>query len=254
MMSETRTLPFLLFHALGDQDAPIYFPADVFRDGLARLHEAGHRTLSLSQAAEFVRNKGTVPKRTFVITFDDGYNSLYEDAFPVLQEYDMTATLFLTVNRTTEMGPHEEPPLSWQRVKEMQRGCIEIGAHTLTHPDLATLSDQAMRAEICDSKAVIEDTLGTAVSAFTYPYGSYDQRSLAVARETFGCSCSTSMKFVDTSSDLHLLERVDAYYLRSRRRLGLMSTRAFPCRDPAYLARSLADLSHACVVEERSSV
>lgn len=100
-------LPILTFHALDDKPSVISFPPELFRRGMANLHENGYRTISLLGAVDHLRLKKSFPERSFVITFDDGYESVYEKAFPVLQDYRMTATIFLTVGERGRVKPGE---------------------------------------------------------------------------------------------------------------------------------------------------
>jgi hypothetical protein len=118
--------------------------------------------------------------------------------------------------------------LSWGEIREMQRWGVGFGAHTLTHPDLTRLPIDRIKAEVYASKAMIEDTLSAPVPCFAYPYGRYDDRSRNVVREHFACACSDKLGLVTTGSDLHALERVDAYYLRTDRLFAVMRTKLFP--------------------------
>jgi peptidoglycan/xylan/chitin deacetylase (PgdA/CDA1 family) len=175
------------------------------------------------------------PPRAFVITFDDGYRSVYDEAFPVLQSYGMLATVFVTVGERTAARPVGRLPslsgrsmLAWHEIREMQQWGIDFGAHTLTHPDLTRLSLDCAEAEIRDSKAIIEDALGARVDCFAYPYGRYDQRTREIAGKHFACACSDELGLVAADSDLYALERVDAYYLRTDRLFRVMLTEWFP--------------------------
>src|SRR5262245_55267199 len=85
------TLPVLTFHALEDRSAVISFPPREFRRGLGRLHARGYRALPLADVVACLRAGRPFPPRTLVLTFDDGYRSIYEEAFPVLRDYAMTA-------------------------------------------------------------------------------------------------------------------------------------------------------------------
>ena len=96
-MAASASLPVLTFHALDDRRSVISILPQVFRRGMARLHESGYRTLSLLAAVDCLRRGVSFPDRALVITFDDGYQTVYDEAFPVLQRYGMPATVFLTV-------------------------------------------------------------------------------------------------------------------------------------------------------------
>jgi len=234
-MSMTAALPVLTFHDLADCSAPISLSPQVFHDGMARLHNSGYRTLDLLQAVAGLRQGKPFPARAFVLTFDDGYESVYREAFPVLQRYGMSATVFLTVGekKMTEMRGQLPPlnrrsMLSWTEIREMQRWGIVFGAHTLTHPDLTLLPVEQIEAEVCGSKKIIEDTLGAAVPCFAYPYGRHDRRSRAIARQHFACACSDKLGLVTVGSDPYALERVETYYLRTGKLFEVMTTRLFP--------------------------
>lgn len=228
-------LPLLTFHTLHPEPSVNAVPPEVFARGMQRLHSNGYRTLSLLDAVDRVRRHLAFPARSFVLTFDDGYQTVYDEAFPVLQSYGMSATVFLTVGnkgRGSAAGrlPSQEgrSMLSWQEIREMQRAGITFGAHTCTHPDLTRLPGHRVEAEVGDSKAIIEDALGAPVSCFAYPYGRYDQRVAEVVRPHFLCACSDRLGLITQRSDPYALERVDAYYLRSHRLFDLMLTSLFP--------------------------
>jgi peptidoglycan/xylan/chitin deacetylase (PgdA/CDA1 family) len=227
--------PILTFHAIDDRPSVISFPLRLFDYGMGQLREGGFRTLSLLELVDHVRQGVPFPDRSFAITFDDGYQSVYEQAFPILQRYGFSATVFLTVGEKRNGIDSDRLPsmcdrtmLSWGEIREMQRSGIEFGAHTVTHPDLTRLSLKLAESEICDSKAIIEDALNGPVSSFAYPYGRYDNRCREIVSHHFACACSDRLKLVTACSDPFTLERVDAYYLRAERLFGVMSTGLFP--------------------------
>ena len=229
------SLPILTFHALDDQMSIISFPPELFRRGMAKLFENRYQTISLLEAVDYLRLKKAFPERSFVITFDDGYESVYEEAFPVLKNYRMIATIFLTVGERGRVKPGERLPslegrlmLNWCEIQEMKRWGIEFGAHTLTHPNLTRLSLERVRSEICDSKVIIEDALNVPVECFAAPYSRYDDRSLKIIREHFTCACSDKLSLINLRSDLYGLERIDTYYLRTKRLFDIMLTPLFP--------------------------
>ena len=228
-------LPILTFHAIDNQRSVISILPQVFRHGMARLHEGGYRTLSLLEVADCLRQGAPFPDHSFVITFDDGYQTVYDEAFSVLQHYDMSATVFLTVGERGAAGPagrlpslHGRSMLTWRQIREMQRSGIAFGAHTLTHPDLTGLPLDRIEAEVRGSKAIVEDALGAPVTCFAYPYGRHDHRSREIVRQHFACACSDRLGLVTAGSDPYALERVDAYYLRTDRLFGVMLTKLFP--------------------------
>lgn len=229
------SLPILTFHSLENQPSVISFPPEVFRQGMAQMHKKGYRTVSLLEAVDCLCLRKPFPEQSFVITFDDGYESVYQEAFPVLKCYEMSATVFLSVGKEESASPQAQLPslegrsmLSWREIREMQRYGIEFGAHTCTHPDLKRLPLEQVEAEIYASKAIVEDALGIQVASFAYPYGRYDNRTKQIVEKGFVCACSDKLGLVHPHSDPYALERVEMYYLKTPKLLNVMCTKFFP--------------------------
>ena len=233
--SVVHSFPVLTFHAIEDQPSVISFPPQVFERGMAKLNEKGYQTIGLMKVIECLRQKKPFPDRSFTITFDDGYQTVYQEAFPVLQRYGMSATVFLTVGRKGDETAKDHlpslqgrPMLSWQRIREMQRYGIEFGAHTCAHPDLTRLPLKQVEMEIYDSKAILEDALGAQVASFAYPYGRYDSRIKKIVEKGFVCACSDKLGLVHSHSDPYALERVEMYYFRTPQLFNVIGTKFLP--------------------------
>jgi peptidoglycan/xylan/chitin deacetylase (PgdA/CDA1 family) len=229
-----RSVPILTFHSIDDESSPISFSRDRLRQGLERLLESGFQTIGLLQAVQAVAGRALAPERSCVITFDDGYHSVYDVAFPLLQRYGLTATVFLTVGEgATRSAQTRLPPLnnramlSWAEVNEMRRYGIEFGAHTLTHPDLRTIPLDRARREIEGSKQVIEDVLGIPVPSFAYPFGRSTPQVRALAEALFTCACTDQLGIAGPQSDPYQIARVDAYYVRATSWFGHLDTPLF---------------------------
>lgn len=234
-MTVRAILPILTFHHISDRPSAITFPPGVFQRAMLRLHQHGYRTLSLTSLVDMLVKKEPFQPRSLVITFDDGYRSVYEQAFPVLRSFNMTATVFLTVGEKGANYPSGRlpslngiPMLDWSEIKEMNQEGISFGAHTQTHPDLTRLPPDSIEAELVNSKVIIEDALGVPVDSFAYPFGRYDRQSYHLVRQKFSCACTDKLGLVTAASDIYALERVDAYYLRTDRLSGLFFSKRFP--------------------------
>lgn len=250
----TATIPILTFHDVDDRQAVISFPPDVFRAGFAALHEKGYRTLDLLEAASLLRSGETIPEKSLVLTFDDGFRGVYENAFPTLRRLGMTATVFLSVGGPRSSCPEGRLPslegrsmLSWEEIREMHGYGVRFGAHTLTHPDLTGLNSDRIDHELGVSKRIIEDELGAPVDSFAYPFGLHNETARTLARRYFSCACSDTLGFARRGSDPFALERVDAYYLRTSGLFSLVSSGLFSWyvrarAIPRNVRRSLAKL------------
>jgi len=235
LIQVSTSIPILTFHAIDDRPSVISFPPRLFQRGIAHLHESGYRTVDLLQLVDCLKRGAPFPERSFAITFDDGYQSVYTQAFPILQRYGFSATVFLTVGEQGKRTLVERLPsmegrtmLSWREITDMHQAGITFGAHTLTHPDLTRLPLERVTAEICNSKDVIEDVLGTDVACFAYPYGRYDAARRTLVSRHFTCACSDKLGLIESASDLYAMDRVDAYYINSEKLFDVMLSRLFP--------------------------
>jgi peptidoglycan/xylan/chitin deacetylase (PgdA/CDA1 family) len=230
-----RRLPVLTFHAIDSAAAPFALTPGMFQYGIRQLHEHGYTTIDVLDVAARLRTGQPFGATTVAITFDDGYESVYTEAFPVLRAHGMTATVFVTTGDRASAARNGRLPrlegremLDWSQIREMARAGMTIGAHSMSHPDLRRLSDRDVSVEILGSKKVLEDRLGCEVSSFAYPFGLVDRRSHAVVQEHFAAGCSDRLGYVDRSSDPWALERLDTYYLRSERRFDAFFRPWFP--------------------------
>lgn len=226
-------LPILTYHSLDSSRSVISTSPSSFRRQMEWLHQQGFHTLSLAEAAKLVRIGQPFRERTCVVTFDDGYETVYREAFPILQEMGFTATVFLITGycgKQNSWPGHVSPVgeqslLCWTQIEEMARHHIEFGSHTVTHPDLACLTHREAEREMQDSKQMIQERIGRGVEVFAYPYGRYAPWTVDLAREHFSGACSTILGKVTSEADSALLPRVDMYYLSSQWLMESLDTR-----------------------------
>ena len=119
--------PILTFHALDGAAAPDSFPPDRFARGMAALHARGYRAIDLLDLVEALRNDAPLPERAFVLTFDDGCDSVYAQAAPILARYDWTATIFLVTGEEGRKSDSDRLPgvsgrrmMSWREIDDLR--------------------------------------------------------------------------------------------------------------------------------------
>ena len=237
------TLPVLTFHSLDHRESAISYSPAAFRHVINKLLARGYQTLKLTEAAEYLRRNVAFPNRSCVLTFDDGYENVYTEAFPILEQHGLQATVFIAIGGNSNIqadarlnSMNSLSMLSWGQIREMRHAGIDFGAHTLTHPDLTSLPPDRAELEIIQSRSVIEDALGTNVECFAYPYGRHNRHSREITRQHFTCAVSDRLGVVCARSNLFALERIDAAYLRSNRSINFLFT---PIGAPYIWARSL---------------
>ena len=213
-------IPILTFHALDELDSPISFPPHLFVRALRAWHDAGWKTIGLMDIVRLLEQGAKFPANTFVLTFDDGYHSVYRHAFPLLQALNATATVFIAPNPRGETIGNTPLPqlygremLRWNEIREMCAHNITFGAHTMTHADLTRCDDTQLTYELETSQTVLDDALGERTTSFAYPFGKFDARVRRRASQFFDTAVTDRLGLMQTNSDRYALERVETYYL-----------------------------------------
>jgi peptidoglycan/xylan/chitin deacetylase (PgdA/CDA1 family) len=181
-------IPILMYHSISDDAElgphPYYRTStspSVFVEHMRSLDENKYTVVDLDEAIAILERgsdegKGRSAKdsrKYAVLTFDDGFRDFYTEAFPLLELYGFTATVFLS---TAYIGDAERKLfkdrecLLWDEVRELDKKGITFGSHTINHPILVDLKKEEVENEISQSKEVIENVLGKAVRTFSYPY------------------------------------------------------------------------------------
>lgn len=173
-----RQVPVLMYHEIVVGPNSLYVAPHELAAHLEYLVREGYTPVTLAQIYANFTTGGPIPDKPVVLTFDDGYASFYTGARPLLRQHGATGTLFVITGFVGKPGY-----VTWDQVAEMAAEGIEIGAHTVTHPDLAVVSDDRLNREIRESRALLEERSGRPVRFFAFPAGRYDGRGPAVLRE-----------------------------------------------------------------------
>ena len=148
-----------------------------------------------------------LPPKPVVITFDDGWQSQYTNAFPLLQKYGDTATFFIYTNAIGQ-----KHFLTWQQVKNLDAAGMTIGSHTESHPYLLKITaKQRLTEEIAGSKQIIESQLGKKINFFAYPFGHYNKTIIDAVKEAgYKAARSFYRGVYNTKDDLFTLKVIKA--------------------------------------------
>ncbi len=153
---------------------------ETFRQHMTYLYDHGYNTIDLYDLSRAVTNNEELPPNPVVITLDDGYRDNYENAFPVLEEYGMTATFFIVTDFIDQGHPEY---MTWAMIEEMAQRGMRFEPHSKTHPDLSGQERDYVIYQVLGSRETIEAHLEHRPRYFAYPGGRYDEQVLDIMAE-----------------------------------------------------------------------
>jgi peptidoglycan/xylan/chitin deacetylase (PgdA/CDA1 family) len=199
-------IPVFYYHSIGNI-GPETLSVDRFRQHLSLLGDAGFTTLTVSELTALDADDCGLYA---ALTFDDGLLDNYENAAPILQEFGCKATFFVIpgfdavtrwVNPKTSQWSDVVkqgftipfPSMQPAHRRQLSDMGMEIGSHSMTHPKLNKTPGNLLESEIIDSKRMLEDQLGKAVTSFCYPKGRYNNNVLECVEKAGYTSAFTTM-------------------------------------------------------------
>jgi peptidoglycan/xylan/chitin deacetylase (PgdA/CDA1 family) len=141
-------------------------PPDIFAAQMDALRAAGWQTITMGQLGDYLR-LGTQPSpRSFVISFDDGYEDGYSYAFPILQREGFVATFFVIAGRIGQADF-----LTSSEMRDLVAAGNEIGNHSISHVDLRVMTPERLVKETYGASTIIAGDVGVWPQSFSYPIG-----------------------------------------------------------------------------------
>lgn len=160
-----------------------------FRAQMEQLRQLGIAVISLDDFSAWKRGTKTIPEKSVLLTFDDGWKSVYEEAFPILREFNYPFTVFLYKNYVDGGGKALTSPM----IREMLKAGAVIGSHSVSHPYPITFKkhrdegtdayDRFLRKEMGESKRFLESKFKIKATTYSYPGGFVSAEMLPIAEE-----------------------------------------------------------------------
>src|SRR3989338_396677 len=198
--------PILMYHSIDDhwRETKLSVSPEQFRRQMKFLREKKYDVIPLGQLADVIKSGKKLPHNIVAITFDDGNLNNYTNAFPVLKEYKIPATVFLV---SDWIGKPDH--LNTAKIKEMSAAGIDFGSHTKTHPYMEPRTKDELKIEILESKKVIEAVTGKPVVTFCFPYGGKNAHAGQILKDAgFKAAFLTMPRDDSIKLDLYKLKRI----------------------------------------------
>ncbi|MFT6092588.1 MAG: peptidoglycan/xylan/chitin deacetylase (PgdA/CDA1 family) [Pseudohongiellaceae bacterium] len=208
----TSGVALVYHHVAVDTPPSTTISPESFRVHLEYLRDNDFNVIELGEMVNALLSRQSIPEKSVAITFDDGYSSIYDTAFPMLIEFDFPFTLFVS---TGPINRAQSNYMSWENIKEMADAGVTIANHLVEHPYmLDKLKDEAkadwlyrMRQEIRESQDAITLHTGQDNKLLAYPYGEYDNDIRGLSKELGFISFAQNSGAIGFDSDFLALPR-----------------------------------------------
>lgn len=169
-----NSIPILMYHEIkelpdnGERLTGLFVSPDRFNKQLDALKREGYNTVTMQELYEHWNKGNPIKENPVVLTFDDGYESVYKVALDALLERNMVGTFYL---HTSAIGTRNS--LTEDMIKEMHNSGMEIASHSITHSRLDK-DNVDLKSELLESKNILESIIESEVNHFSYPFGGYN--------------------------------------------------------------------------------
>lgn len=211
MAAQSATI--LLYHHVAEDTPPSTSISPTNFDAHLRyLKENNFNVIALDRMIESLRSGQSLPDKSVVITFDDGYSSIFDEAFPMLKNYGFPFTLFLSTKPIDDgLGNY----MTWDQIRQMSDAGVIIANHMVDHPYmLEARGDESdsqrltrLREDLLEAEQRIETETGQSHRYLAYPYGEYDPAIKSLLEELGFIGLAQNSGAVGPESDFLALPR-----------------------------------------------
>ncbi len=257
-------IPVLNYHAIDNNMSEVSsrnvsVSLTSFKEHMAWLSQEGYRSVTPAELQALLLHKKQPAGKCVLLTFDDGYLSLYQHALEIMSGYGFTATLFLTteyIGRAYDQDDFyfvkHDRQLNWDELKALVAAGWSIQSHGNAHVKMNGLDQETLKREVTLSKNLIEQNLGTSVYEFAFPYGLYNNmviNELKAAGYKFAYSVhsgkisTSSKKFHLPRIEINNMDNMDSFKIKVATGYTSPShARKAKLRDIAFANPALKDL------------
>ena len=211
VINDNRGVPVICYHYI-DKDpsgkSPLIISKEKFIQHLQTIKDDGYTTITMAELNDYLFKDKPIPEKSVVITFDDGSIDNYTNAFPILKEFNMKATMFIIssyLDGVSYVAPNQ--------VKEMSDYGIDIESHTVTHRRLSEMSYEDQLNELKNSKESLEKITGKPIIAVAYPEGMYNEDTKKATMEAgYSMGFTVERGYADRSDNAAQLNRICVDY------------------------------------------
>ena len=206
-------IPVLLYHSISNDNSPMSLNINFFENQMKYLKNNGFQTVDFNEIDPNLKSK-----KQIIITFDDGYKDILNNALPILKKYNFKATSFFVTNLIGQNNSWDVKKKSYIKKEIMNPSDIHqwissgmhIGSHSHNHVDLTKISEEKLLYELEFSKKFLEDKFDNKNNIFCYPYGKVNENVHYHTKKFYSKAVTTNRsRYSLKRHNTHLIPRID---------------------------------------------
>lgn len=191
-LNKSSIVSILGYHDFRDRGgSPMLIAADRFRQQMKAIKDAKIPVIPMRDLLAWKKGEKNIPDEVIVVTMDDGWEGVYQYAFPVMKEFGFPFTIYL-YSKYVNIGGRS---LTWDQIREMMAFGVEVGSHSVSHENMTSKRDKRRKertddeqqqwifGELKDSKDFLERNLHVPVTSFAYPFGNHNEIVVQTAQQ-----------------------------------------------------------------------
>lgn len=186
-------IPVLMYHSIAEDGQKMSVSKHNFHKQMKTMLKLGFKGVNLR---DVLKDKS---KKKFVVTFDDGYQNVFTNAYPILKELNLKATCFFVTNKIGKFNEWDENNnyykkrniMNEDQILEWNENGFEVGSHSLDHENLTKIDPLKKKDQIAMSKLFLKEKYKIDVKSFSYPFGRFDDDCVNIARKYYEYSVTT---------------------------------------------------------------
>ena len=203
------SIPILMYHSVIDHDDKSV-SVKSFYNQMIYMKKMGYQTINFD-------NLNNNNKKKFIITFDDAYENIFLNAFPILKKLDFNATCFVVAGNIGKFNYWDEDKINYKKMKLMNfdqinewiRNGFSVGSHTMNHLNLTKIDNKDKIHQILNSKDFLSEKFNTKINSFAYPFGAYDKVTTNLINKYYDFAVTTKRsRYIINKFEKNLLPRV----------------------------------------------
>lgn len=199
-------IPVLMYHSIEyEKGNELRVPKETFEKHMEWLREKGFYTLTLKEYYNAITTGKQLPKKSILITFDDGYKDNYTNGLPIMKRYKIKGTIFVITSSIDKSKAF----INSEEIKEFYNNNFDIESHTVNHRELNLMTYEEQLKELKESKETLDKLLDKETIAICYPVGRYNEDTLRACKEAgYKIAFTTDPGFSNVDQGVYKLKRI----------------------------------------------